>query len=191
MPVVGSEPTPAPTAGIGTREWYDANVDAIHGFVSRRIGRDGAPDIVSEVFRIAIERRDAYDPERGSPRAWLYGIATNVLRHHWRTEQRRLRAIGRLDRDAIAPDDSDATVVRLDADGEARRLLDAIERLDPVDRDILTLVAWEGASHGDVSVALDMPIGTVRSRLHRIRTGLRTAMSSPVGRSTAEVHDHG
>lgn len=180
------------TAVPDPRAMYDEHVVAVHAFVARRIGRDGAADVVSEVFRIAIERRDAFDPERGSVRAWLYGIAANVLRHHWRSEQRRLRAIGRLGVDATAPDDSDATIVRLDADEDAARLLDAITRLDPVDRDLVTLVAWEGASYADVATALSMPIGTVRSRLHRIRAGLRRSMSSAAtGADAQEVRGRG
>lgn len=63
--------------------------------VARRVGRDLAADVVAEAFRIAIEDLDHYDDARGSERAWLFGIATNLVRRHWRTETGRLAAMGR------------------------------------------------------------------------------------------------
>ena len=72
--------------------WFDLHVDAIYGYAARRLGEHTALDVVSETFRVAYERFADFDPERGEPRAWLYGIATNLIRRHWRTEARRMRA---------------------------------------------------------------------------------------------------
>ena len=74
---------------------YASHVDALHAYVARRVGRDVAADVVAEAFRIAIEDLGRYDAARGSQRAWLFGIATNLLRRHWRTETRRLTAMSR------------------------------------------------------------------------------------------------
>ena len=63
--------------------------------VARRVGRDLAVHVVAEAFRIAIEDLDHYDDARGSERAWLFDIATNLVRRHWRTETGRLAAMGR------------------------------------------------------------------------------------------------
>lgn len=67
----------------------------VHRFAARRLGDGPAADITADVFRIAIERYESFDSRRGHPRAWLFGIAANLIRGHWRTEERRLRALAR------------------------------------------------------------------------------------------------
>jgi RNA polymerase sigma-70 factor (ECF subfamily) len=54
-----------------------------------------ADEMAAQTFLEASDRRASYDPVRGEPRAWLYGIAINLLRHHRRAEERRLRAYSR------------------------------------------------------------------------------------------------
>src|SRR5882672_10516972 len=60
----------------------------LYGYCARRIGADLAEDLVAETFLTAFERRDRFDPAAPNARAWLFGIATNLLRNHRRTEQR-------------------------------------------------------------------------------------------------------
>lgn len=157
--------------------WYDEHVDSLFGYVARRIGRDTAADVVGDVFRLALERFDTFDPAKGTERAWLFGIATNLVRRHWRCEERALRAITRsvaLDR-GWAGDGIAGIEDRIDATRYVSRLMEAVIRLPADDRDLLVLVAWEGWPHGEVARVLDIPEGTVRSRLHRIRRQLSTA----------------
>ena len=52
-----------------------------------------ADDLVAETFVAAIAGRASYDPSRADPRAWLYGIATNLLKRHWRQEHRNLVSV--------------------------------------------------------------------------------------------------
>ena len=175
----GRSPTPQSGAAIpGARALYEENVRAIHAFVARRIGRDDAHDVVADVFRVAIENLSSFDPARGQIRPWLFGIAVNRLRLHWRTEHRRLRALGRLDDSRIVTDGFARAEDQIDAQGEAGALIDALDELDEPDRDLLTLIAWEGLSYEEAAQALDIPIGTVRSRLHRARRALRDSMQS-------------
>lgn len=134
-------------------------------------------DLAADVFRIAIESYDAYDASRGSERAWLYGIATNQLRRHQRTEVRRLRATERLAASEVLAGDPLLQVNdRIDAFAVNERLCAAVADLDVDDRDLLILVAWEHLSHRVVAETLGIPAGTVRSRLHRIRKMLRHTM---------------
>jgi RNA polymerase sigma-70 factor (ECF subfamily) len=65
---------------------------------------------------------------------------------------------------------------RLDAATARGRLAAALARLAGPDRDVLLLVAWAGLSQPEVAAALDVPAGTVRSRLHRARREMRTAL---------------
>lgn len=147
--------------------------DDVHRFVARRLGETLAVDVTAEVFRIAIERHHTFDSGRGHERAWLYGIAANLMRGHWRTEERRLRALAR-ERGAqpVAFDPLLRVDERLDADDELARVMDAVVALSADDRDLLTLFAWEGCGYAEIAAALEIPVGTVRSRLHRIRREL-------------------
>jgi len=155
--------------------WFDRHVDTIHRYVARRAGSDVARDVTADTFRIAIEQFERFDPRRGSERAWLYGIATNLLRRHQRAEQRRLRT--ELRSWAAEPSIVDPLLAadgRLDAHRELERTLLAAAELSPDDRDLLVLVAWERCSSAEAAQALGIPAGTVRSRLRRIRQQLGT-----------------
>ena len=157
--------------------WFDRYVDDVHAYASRRVGAELARDVVADTFRVAIEQHRRYDPACGDERAWLFGIATNLMRRHWRTETRRLRAMSRhANVPATALDPLLGVTERIDATQESQRLLRAVANLAAEDRDLLVLVAWERCSHREVADALGIPMGTVRSRLHRIRTELRTGM---------------
>jgi RNA polymerase sigma factor (sigma-70 family) len=158
---------------------FDAHVDGVYGYLARRVGADLAQDLTAEVFRIAVEHSAQFDPTRAGHRAWLLGIATNVVRRHWRTEERRLRAIARLGNQVVVTCDASAEVVaQLDAVADLARVLSAVATLDVEDRDLLLLVVWEQLSFSEVGLVLGIPAGTVKSRLHRIRSRLRSKESS-------------
>jgi RNA polymerase sigma-70 factor (ECF subfamily) len=168
------------------RELFLAHAVDLHAYAHRRVGRDLADDVVAETFRQAIESWEGYDPECGSARGWLFGIATNLLRRHWRTERRRLAAL-RKSGGAVEAAHLDAwhgVDDRLDADSRVTRVLDAIAGLDAEDRELLVLVSWERLAHADVAEALAIPVGTVRSRLHRIRRRLEHATDESKGDRT-------
>lgn len=156
--------------------WFDRYVDDVHAYAARRVGPELARDVVADTFRIAIEQHRRYDPAQGDVRAWLFGIATNLLRRHWRTESRRLRATARsAGRAATEIDPLLRMVERVDAVRELDALLDEIDALDAGDRDVLVLTAWEDMTSAEVAAVLGIPAGTVRSRLNRIRTRLRAS----------------
>jgi RNA polymerase sigma-70 factor (ECF subfamily) len=164
----------SPDARAVVADWFDRHVDSIYGYVARRVGEHIARDVVSETFRVALERFDQFDGARGGERAWLFGIATNVLRRHWRTEERRLRTCAAV---AGSPDVTGDPLVAVeeavDAQRRLARLVDAVCSLSSDDRDLLVLTAWEGMSSVETASVMGVPAGTVRSRLNRIRTQLR------------------
>lgn len=160
---------------------FDRHFDAIYGFLHRRVGGSLADDLAGEVFRVAFESRHRFDLERSSARPWLYGIAANVVRRHRRTTGRRSAAYRRLalQDDAGEHDDLDEAAAAMDARRRATELNDALARLATRDRDALLLHVWEDLSYTEVAEALDIPVGTVRSRLNRARRRLRTALTRP------------
>jgi RNA polymerase sigma-70 factor (ECF subfamily) len=153
---------------------FDRHAVAVHRYLERRLGRDRADDLLGEVFRIAFERRDAYRAEHTSARPWLFGIASNLVLKAHRHETRRLRALARLDASPGATDHRLARIEEaLDASADATAVVAALAALDPRDRSVVVLLAWEGFTPDEVARALDIPVGTVRSRLHRARRILR------------------
>lgn len=157
-------------ATVDVRSLYERYADDVFRYIARRLGDGLANDLTADTFRIAIQRAASFDPTVGHPRAWLFGIASNLVRGHWRTEQRRLRAMERdARRDPAAGDPLLDVDRRLDASSTLAAVLALVADLPPDDRDLLTLYAWEGCSYAEVGEALGIPVGTVRSRLHRIR----------------------
>jgi RNA polymerase sigma-70 factor (ECF subfamily) len=153
---------------------FDRHAGLVHRFLVRRVGPDTGDELLGETFRIAFERRSSFDVERPSARPWLYGIATNLLARHRRTEARRLRATAALaGRSVVASDPADGVVDALDAAARWQAVTEAVADLPGGERDALLLFAWEELSYQEVAVALDVPVGTVRSRLNRARRRLR------------------
>jgi RNA polymerase sigma-70 factor (ECF subfamily) len=152
---------------------FDRHAGIVFRFLVRRVGRDTADELLGETFRIAFERRATFDTARESARPWLYGIATNLLAKHRRTEGRRLRATARLAATTAGEGVADAVAGSLDAIASYRAVVDAIAYLPDGERDALLLYAWEHLEYEDIAIALGVPVGTVRSRLNRARARLR------------------
>jgi len=145
---------------------------AVHGFLARRAGQQAADDLLGEVWVRAFAARGGYDPGYAGARPWLYGIARNVLRAHWRSRPDPSTAA----EEAVDPWDD--VVDRLDSAAQARELTSALRALPAPERDVLLLVAWEQLSPAEVAAVLGVPQGTVRSRLHRARAALRPVLAS-------------
>lgn len=177
---ISEQPATRPLAdGDLFQAMYVEHAGALFGYFARRVGRDLAEDLLAETFQTAIEAYHSFDTSRGDQRAWLFGIGSNLLSHHWRTEQRRLRALAR---EAVAPVTSvdpllavsDFTAARLDARHVADRVIDALGQLSPEDRTLLFLSGWEHMNSSEIAAVTAAPAATIRSRLRRLRQHLRT-----------------
>ncbi|MGX1543690.1 RNA polymerase sigma factor [Streptomyces adustus] len=179
---------------------FDRYADDIHRYVARRLGVDAADDLMAETFVIAFQRRRRYDLAQAHARPWLYGIATNLVGRHRRVEARRLRALSRaasLAADGGNAEDEpmeDRVAERDSAERAARVLAGALAGLPTRHRDVLLLVAWGGLDYAETARSLGIPVGTVRSRLHRARARLRRSIGTQDALPAAaphEEHDHG
>lgn len=142
-------------------------------FIARRVGPALAEDLAAETFATAFRRRASFEPGRGPLRSWLYGIATNLVRNHWRAEEHLLALDTGLLPETEMADGSDAAERRVIAALIAPRLAAALRQLTRDQRDVLLLHAWAGLSHEEIAAALDIAPGTARSRLSRARASLR------------------
>jgi RNA polymerase sigma-70 factor (ECF subfamily) len=151
---------------------FERHARAVYNFCFRRTADWAvAEDLTSVVFLEAWRRRDDVRLSGDSALPWLYGVALNVLRNRWRSERRHRGALARLPRerpDAFT-DDADG---RLDDERRMRTLLRSIQGLPGRERDVLALCGWAGLSYEEAALALDIPVGTVRSRLSRARARL-------------------
>ena len=158
---------------------FDRHAGVLHNYLRRRIGLPEADGLLAETFLLAFRARDRYDPAVTDARPWLFGIATNLLRRSARAEARAYRALARTGLDPVASGDdrfTDRVAERVDAGATMRSLAGALGRLPRRDRDALLLYAWADLSYDEIARALEIPVGTVRSRLHRARRQLRAAL---------------
>jgi RNA polymerase sigma-70 factor (ECF subfamily) len=159
--------------GQPLEEWYSSHAPALFGYIARRVGRELAEDLTAQVFVEALESWSRFDPELGTPRTWLFAIATNLMRTHLRKEQRSLDLFARTGADPLELDPMRAAEGRLDAEGEWPRVADALRRLTPIDREVLLLHCFAELDYADIGRTLGLPVGTVSSKMNRIRRKLR------------------
>lgn len=149
----------------------------MHRYAQRRAGVNEADEIASETFLVAFDQRRRFRGDRSDARPWLLGIATNLLRRHWRAEQRQLKAVARtLERVADRGDEA-ASADPSEAQA-GQTLARALAELNRDDRDALLLFVWADLSYQQIAVALAVPIGTVRSRIARARRQMRTRIET-------------
>ena len=158
---------------------FDRHFVAVHRYVHRRAGRDIADELAGETFRVAFEARARWSQTTPDARPWLLGIATNLLRRHRRTEERRLRALARRGVDGWATLDEASVAERVDARRSRAALAGALAALSPDERDVVLLVALGELSYDDAALALGIPAGTVASRLNRARGVMADVLSRP------------
>lgn len=148
----------------------------VYGYMVRRVGFDKAEDLASEVFTRAFDNRERFDSTYQSARPWILGIS----RHVYLNEQRRRYANREFPTDGhgasnTGPDHADAVV---DGHVAATVLSDpdlarALAELHPDIRDALLMFAVDEMTYQEIADTLDIPLGTVRSRLGRARRHLR------------------
>ncbi|GAA3472699.1 RNA polymerase sigma factor [Nonomuraea roseola] len=164
---------------------FDRHAPQLHRYAVRRLGRDAAEDIVSDTFLAAFQNRHRYGLEHTDARPWLYGIASNVIGKRRRDEVTRYRAYvrGGVDPVEITGGLVEDNVTTLTVN---QPLVAALAGLKSGDRDVLLLIAWAGLSYEEVALALDIPVGTVRSRLNRARKKARQALENTVWKDSLD-----
>lgn len=154
---------------------FDRHAPAVGRYARRLVGADAGDDVLSETFLVAFRRRADYDFERESALPWLFGIATRLAHKSRAAEAKRWRALQASARVAVetAISDIEAASDRADASARLRRLVPQLRRMSDADRDTLLLYAWGDLSTEQIGDALGVPVGTVWSRINRIRRKLR------------------
>ena len=147
---------------------YEEHAQPLFGFLVYRTGdRVQAEDVLGEAFLRALRARRRFDPRRGSEKAWLYSIALNVLRDDVRRSAAESRALERVE--AVAAADGGGIEVVEDRDLVMR----ALDKLSPEEREAIALRYGGQLTVPEMARALDLPLRTVESRVHRALRKLR------------------
>ena len=157
---------------------FNRHFATIRTYIARRLGPELADELTADTFVQAFRGRHGYDTGRPDAGPWLFGIAANIVRLHRRTERRKLMAYARTGIDPVAQPDSEAVHERVDADAAGPMMARALAALRDGDRDVLLLFAWAELSYEEIATALGVPVGTVRSRLHRARRRVRELLDA-------------
>ncbi|MFF0342315.1 RNA polymerase sigma factor [Kribbella sp. NPDC004875] len=165
---------------------HDRHAQAIYAFLYRRTGSwSDAEDLTSTVFLHAWRRRAEVVLDRDSALPWLLRTADYTVRNEWRAKLRYRRAVAAAHVlvDTVR-DHADEVAGRLDDDRRIQQARASLKQLPKQERQIVELCIWAGLDQQAAAVALDVPLGTVKSRLSRARKHLRelnllTSVESP------------
>jgi RNA polymerase sigma factor (sigma-70 family) len=159
---------------------FERHYQAVFRFAVGRAGVDDAGDIAADTFVRAFDRRDRFRTDRESALPWLFGIAANVAREKRRKSARRQRMVQRSVA-LVTGDDARfelEAAERVDAVSQRPELTAALSALSDDEYQVLMLLAIADFSYPDISEYLGIPIGTVRSRIHRARRKMRELMEA-------------
>jgi RNA polymerase sigma-70 factor (ECF subfamily) len=161
---------------------FERHFDVILRYLRRRLDDQRAEEATAQTFFVAFDERARFDPGRGDALPWLFGIATNIARRHRRVEVRELRAVAALGAEASTAEDG--TEAKLDAERLRAPLARCLAELPAEESDVLYLLVWAELDQPEIAAALEIPLGTVKSRLSRARGRLREALDLPRSDST-------
>lgn len=165
-------------------ELFEEHAKAVYNHAFRMTGDwAAAEDVVALTFLEAWRLRERVDAEGGSLRPWLLGIATNATRNSRRTARRHRAVLERIPPEEVVPDFADELVGRLDDAETIADIRAVLSRLRRAEREVFALCVWAGLDSAAAAEALGIPVGTVRSRLSRARTKLRTQLDARPGRT--------
>ncbi len=150
----------------------------LHRFIIKNIGHStDAEDLAQQAFLEAVR---SYQSFKGQSElsTWLYGIAMNLVRNHLSRAPHRRYDFGSDDELAEMATESPTPAQKLEQTQHMNHLQSALAELPQAMREILLMVGVDELSYEDAAAMLTVPVGTVRSRLSRARTALRTKLQA-------------
>ncbi len=169
----------------------------LFGYLHRMLGCAAeAEDVFQETFLRVVKHRERFDPSR-RVRPWLYSIASNLVKNVYRSRGYRERtSLDRGDADSgpglrasleslsLAPEDEASNAER------AERVREAVARLTPVSRDALMLFYYQGLPYEEIAETLEVPLGTVKSRIHNALSKLAGLIAEACGSAARSEAEH-
>jgi len=165
---------------LDLEELFRLHYDEVARYLKRRVDASTADEVAQNAFTEAFHGRATYDPRLGTPRAWIFGIAINLTRKHFRQQRTAEDANAILGAELGEPHDSwpEDLIDRLDA-RVLRDVIDsALRSLPRLQLEALTLYAWTELTQREIAAALGVPEGTIKSRLSKARRHLRAFLQA-------------
>jgi RNA polymerase sigma-70 factor, ECF subfamily len=163
-------------AGLAFDRLYRTSRDDVYAYVASLL-HDGpaAEEVTATAFERAYRKRHRFDPGRGEPRAWLFGIARNAALDE-------LRRRGRQAELAAEPSDLDAAAVDAGAERSEQRLAlrAALATLAPRERELIALKFFAGLGNAEIASVIGVSESNAGTRLHRAVTKLREALDGSI-----------
>ena len=177
---------PADDAVAGFEALYRANVAAVTAYFARRSADpQTVADLTADTFVQAIMSFTTLDPRKGTPRAWVFGIARRIYAAHCQARSQQRSRVERLaGRRDLAPDEVGELIDRIDAERAGRALVTGLTTLPAADRAVVELVDLAGLPPKEAARVLGVAPGTLRMRLMRARARLRTAATPDLAHGT-------
>jgi RNA polymerase sigma factor (sigma-70 family) len=168
-------------------EIFERHAKAVYNHLFRRISDwSQAEDLTSAVFLHAWRRRATVVIDRESVLPWLLGVANQVLRNQRRATRRYQAVVARVVPAGEATSDhADAVAAAVDDERQMAELRRALTALPRHEREVIELCAWSGLDQQAAAVALGVPVGTVKSRMHRARRHLAASLGPQPGERPA------
>jgi RNA polymerase sigma factor (sigma-70 family) len=164
-------------------EIFERHAKAVYNHLFRRISDwSQAEDLTSAVFLHAWRRRSTVVLDRESVLPWLLGVANQVLRNQRRATRRYRAVVARVvPAGETASDHADAVAAAVDDERQMAELRRALAALPRHEREVIELCAWSGLDQQAAAVTLGVPVGTVKSRMHRARRRLAASLGTHPG----------
>jgi len=175
---------PADDAVAEFEALYRANVAAVTAYFARRSADpQTVADLTADTFVQVITSFATFDPRKGTPRAWVFGIARRIYAAHCQAHNQQRSRVERLaGRRELAPDEIGDLIDRIDAERAGRALVTGLTSLPAADRAVVELVDLAGLQAAEAALVLGLAPGTLRMRLMRARARLRKAAAPELAR---------
>jgi RNA polymerase sigma-70 factor (ECF subfamily) len=152
---------------------FEEHVPVVRAYVRTRVGEEDVEAVVQATFKTAWSKLEAIPLL--SEKAWLFGVARNHIRNLYRANRRRLNLVEAIT--ASRPRiDTELYASELDPH-QRERVVEALDQLAELDREIVQLTAWHGFTSNEVAQVLEISPANVRVRLHRSRRKLAPLLS--------------
>jgi len=154
---------------LDLRDSFGRYRDVLYRFAYRMTGSgSAAEDVVQDCFIALLKRPGGYDPDRGAMRAYLLGIARNVILKGWRHERRY---------EGEEPDSLVCLPLDLVTIERSKAVAAAVQALPPLQREALVLAEYEELALDEIARVTEADLAAVKSRLHRARQNLRRVLA--------------
>jgi RNA polymerase sigma factor (sigma-70 family) len=177
---------PADDAVAEFESLYRANVAVVTAYFARRSSDPQiVADLTADTFVQAITTFATFDPRKGTPRAWVFGIVRRIYAAHCQAHSQQRSRVERLaGRRELAPDEVGELIDRIDAERAGRALVTELTTLPAADRAVVELVDLAGLQPKEAAQVLGVAPGALRMRLMRARARLRKAAGPDLAHGT-------